>query len=418
MTAPVRGRSGRRTRLLLRVFAGIAVAWALLVSPAFAADTTITPVQELQQGPLIAITCTDCHASISDTRTPGINFSHGAHMTYACTSCHPRFPHFAGVTERPTMAVCFDCHGLRHGPQGTVAAAACGTCHVKPRSALRPASHVGNWRGAGHVAAGATQLSTLCLRCHTKAQCDACHLRTKVSWETTQALIYNPGDGCLACHGSDLPRLARPVTASMLDSSAHRGIACTSCHPDFRYDDRKGVTSLWKVNAGLACTACHEDETKAWKASVHAAKLLSGGDPNGGATCAGCHGGHDIERVKTQAAQARLHAAGQQMCVGSCHAHDSAWASYGDWWHGAAYKRGALDAPACWDCHGFHDVLALKDPQSPTSAELLPKTCGTCHAGSDESFAETGRAMIHGRPQAVSSNPLFVWRANLIPAGK
>lgn len=419
MIAPFGIRSRGLARLaVLLIACGVFV--ALTAAPALAAETTPTPVQQLQRGPLLSFTCTDCHATISDTLVPNHIFSHGAHMTYDCVACHSRFPHGPAGTDRPAMDSCFSCHGLRHGPQGIVAGAECAKCHTLPRAKLLPADHVAGYAGKPHVLPAQTRLRTSCMMCHTQAQCDACHLKKKVSWETTRSFTYDPGDSCLSCHKGALPRLEAPVTESSLYGSAHRTLTCTQCHPDFRYDDGANATKVWTVNAGSACADCHDHAkvTALWEASIHGPGADGTGFP--AATCNGCHGGHDIERLKTQAAKDRLRRSGEQMCVGSCHAHEGAYTSYGDWWHGAAYKSGALDAPACWTCHGAHDVAALKDPKSRTSPESLPETCGQrgCHRGAGESFAENGRDLVHGRTVADSDNPIVQLRERLFPAAR
>lgn len=409
-----------KSAVLLLVFAAF---WASMVATAYAAETTPTAVQQLQRGPLLAFTCTDCHASLASTTTvgavAGVRFSHGSHLTYDCSSCHPRFPHTKAGTERPKMASCFSCHGLRHGPQGIIAAPDCAKCHIKPRAQLIPKDHlVADYKGKGHVAPSKAMLRTNCMLCHTKSQCDTCHFKAtpRVSWETTLTYTYDAGNSCLSCHKSELPRLAAPVTASTLDSSAHRTLTCGQCHPDFRYDDAKATTPLWNVNAGLACGAkgCHDKQQAAWIKSVHATAVVSGKDLTA-ATCGGCHGGHDIERLKTDAAKKRLRLSGEQMCVARCHTHEAAYASYNDWWHGAAYKAGNADAPACWTCHGAHETLALKDPASMTSPEKIASTCGQkgCHPGSGEGFAEQGRILSHGRIKVTTANPVIALKARL-----
>ena len=418
MTAPlgIRSRGLKRLAAVSFVFG---VFFALTLAPAWAAEATPTPVQQLQRGPFLSFTCADCHAAISDTLVPNHIFSHGAHMTYDCTACHPRFPHAPTGTERPKMPSCFACHGLRHGPQGIIAASDCTKCHTLPRAQLIPLDHTADYKGKPHVIPGQTQFRTSCMMCHTKAQCDTCHFATKVSWDTTQSPTYDPGNSCLSCHKSDLPRLAAPVTASTLDASAHRSLTCTQCHPDFRYVDGTNKTKLWNANAGLACASvgCHDKQNALWAVSIHGNKAASGVPA---ASCSGCHGGHDIERLKTQAAKDRLRLSGLKLCVGTCHTHAAAYASYNDYYHGAAYKAGAVDAPACWTCHGGHSVLALKDPKSMTSPENLPSTCGVtgCHGGSTETFAEGGRAMIHGLVAVNTTNPINEFKARFSLAAK
>jgi hypothetical protein len=187
---------------------------------------------------------------------------------------------------------------------------------------------------------------------------------------------------------------------------------------------------LWKVNSGLACQACHSklkqpaakaDSVKAYASSIHA-KAIASKDYKS-ATCASCHGGHDIERLKTPAALRRLRLAGEKMCA-SC--HQTAWDTYGDYYHGAPYKVGALDAPACWDCHdGPHGTLQVKDPKSQASPERLGTTCAgkglktlggaplLCHEGATSDFAASGKALIHQIGTARTSNPILSFRSKV-----
>jgi len=425
-------RVTKTPRGLAGVFALVLASAILLasgISVAAAAETTTTAVQQLQQGPLLAFTCTDCHASLTATTTvsavKGVIFSHGSHMTYDCTACHSRFPHTPAGTERPLMSACWNCHGLRHGPQGVIAGFTCTKCHIPPRAQIvLPLDHQNpNYKGKGHVADGLAKFRTSCMLCHTKDQCDSCHKLSvpKVSWEPTQTPTYDSGNGCLACHKNDLPRIAAPVTASTLDASAHRDLTCGQCHPDFKYDDTAPGTRLWNVNAGLKCGSpdCHPKEQAAYAQSIHGTSVLSGKDLTA-ATCGGCHGGHDIERLKTDAALKRLRLSGQQMCVGKCHTHQAAYDSYSDWWHGAAYKAGNADAPACWTCHGAHDTTALKSVASMTSPEKLPATCAQagCHAGAGKTFAESGRNLIHGRAAITAANPIVALQSSVFGGGK
>ena len=69
-------------------------------------------------------------------------------------------------------------------------------------------------------------------------------------------------------------------------------------------------------------------------------------------------------------------------CTG-CHdarpAHEKAQKDYAGSIHGMSHKMGASGAANCWDCHGSHDMLPVKDPESPVFKLNLPRTCTTCH---------------------------------------
>ena len=40
--------------------------------------------------------------------------------------------------------------------------------------------------------------------------------------------------------------------------------------------------------------------------------------------------------------------------------------------HGVSHAMGASGAAQCWDCHGSHDILPVKDPSSPVFKMNLP----------------------------------------------
>ncbi len=235
--------------------------------------------------------------------------------------------------------------------------------------------------------------------------------------------------GCMVCHGDkNLTRLKAGKTisyfidAEAIGKSTHAKQFCVSCHLDFAYTAPHS-TSDWQATAKLACKNCHNDQFLAFGKGVHRRTI----DATGTAAtveaskplCGDCHGSHDIMRLTetsagvTPAGKAQLAARGYEVC-GRC--HQDYWDSYNDYYHGAAYKAGAKDAPACWDCHGWHDILPSKDPRSKVNAAHLVETCGSsttgagCHEqhkdASDE-FITSAASMIHGKQQVREENPLL-----------
>jgi hypothetical protein len=100
--------------------------------------------------------------------------------------------------------------------------------------------------------------------------------------------------------------------------------------------------------------------------------------------------------------------------------HEKDWATYDDYYHGAAYKKGATDSPSCWDCHGAHDVQAVKSPDSKISAENLGKTCGACHKGSDAEFGAQAQQLIHQKKTIYNDNMVvraIAWVRSMLPGG-
>ena len=402
MTYRLQARTG------ILAFATVFALALALMHAAYAHAQTVT----IDTGtPVVASACKVCHGRIAEVDSEMIDFTHATHIVYACSSCHLSYPHTPAGTETPDMEACWNCHGLRHGPMGLIAGEDCAKCHGDRTDTIRPASHVDDWADTPHVEPAEERLRTECAMCHTRAECDTCHDQTGVDWDSA-SLTYDVGDGCLACHGNpELMKASRGQPESYyvsgIERSAHRDTTCVECHVDFNYTDQASGTPLWRINVGLACEGCHDDEEHGhivaqYRESIHG-QLISEGTYTS-ATCASCHGGHDIARLDTDAARRELHFASQQMC-GGCHSAE--WNSYDDYYHGRAYKRGAASSPACWDCHGSHEVLQLADPASMMYPVGAVTTCGSCHPGSDEAFIEHAADLIHGRATAVIENPLL-----------
>jgi len=123
---------------------------------------------------------------------------------------------------------------------------------------------------------------------------------------------------------------------------------CLACHGERSFTTvRKGRTvSLFvdgkkfsaSVHAGVGCTSCHAD--LAGKDIPHDAPL-------------------------------------QRVDCGACHAAEQQQHSRS--LHGRAISRGDPLAPRCSTCHGSHDILPVKDPNSAVAPIRVPFVCGQCH---------------------------------------
>jgi hypothetical protein len=333
------------------------------------------------------------------------------------------------------MKDCFACHNLRHGPQGKLAKGECEVCHNTPRAQLKPTAnslsapaHTPDWVNKPHVEPGKTQMRTLCMMCHDGKFCDDCHIQRGIAWKPTEAYTFDPQQSCQVCHAqTNLTKLSqggvfKSFQVLGVQQSAHTRFSCQSCHVDFRFTEAKFTfsdgspeTKLWQVNAGLGCRDCHEGKVASYvkqvapygkvvaeyDTSIHRQKILQGNYE--AATCSSCHGGHDIKRLDTTEAKAAFHLEAERVCGGS-DCHKARYASYNDYYHGAAYKKGAPDSPACWDCHASHNILPNAQKASLMSAENMSRTCGKCHPGSQESFATGARDLIHQKVDVQKAN--------------
>lgn len=420
---------GSRKALLLIALTVVTVL-AVGVSAAFA-QTDAVEIDDQQLvidlgGTVYAENCDPCHGNIADTDnySSSIIFQHGYHQLISCSGCHSKFPHQPEGTDVPEMKGCFACHGLQHGPMGELATGKCEDCHLTPVEDLRPADHVWNWAQKPHVEPGEKELQTRCMMCHDEPWCVECHDAEEVRWEPKGAYAYDSAGGCLACHGNEnliKTSEGRPKSYQVMgvDQSAHAKLSCQECHVDYEYEDEADATPIWNVNAGLACMNCHDNMSQdemdeygmayqpgVYKTSIHWTEFEKGNMDS--ATCSSCHGGHYIQRLDTEFARQQLHSSAYRVCA-RCHPDE--YDSYDDYYHGAAYKRGAADAPACWDCHGDHDVLPSSNAESLMSEEKRAETCGQegCHRGSsaqDPAFAQAASELIHKSGETAQNNPL------------
>jgi hypothetical protein len=221
----------------------------------------------------------------------------------------------------------------------------------------------------------------------------------------------------MVCHGDkNLYKIEKGkkhslfVDVKIIDNSPHQGVPCVYCHTDFTYQAVKPQSVDWRLTAGLSCKNCHDKKKKIdhrknyrdYRNSVHGQKLIVEGDYTA-PTCSSCHGGHAIKDLRKPEEKLALKREGYQVC-GRC--HKDYWDSYDDWYHGRAYKMKAPDAPACWDCHGAHDILPKSETDSKVNDKNLAKTCGECHRGSTREFAKYGE-VVHGRQNVLSKNWLY-----------
>lgn len=121
---------------------------------------------------------------------------------------------------------------------------------------------------------------------------------------------------------------------------------CLDCHEAEFISPKKGEPKRWvgvrpelfakSVHGKLNCVDCHADITE----PQHPSKLAP-------AQCATCH-----QDAVTQ---------------------------YATSIHGMSHKMGSSDAASCASCHGTHEMVPVKQADSPVFKLNLPQTCATCH---------------------------------------
>ncbi|MDR3686447.1 MAG: hypothetical protein P4L93_05790 [Coriobacteriia bacterium] len=250
---------------------------------------------------------------------------------------------------------------------------------------------------------------------------------TTATYNLDWSIGTNGKSGCLVCHGD--PNLVRVeggrtvslyVSTATIEHSAHAKLLCTDCHIDFAYKTPHPTTQPgqnWRTVAKSSCgqSACHPQEFLDWAKSAHStsgsgatsstvgrASSSAPGMPK--PLCGDCHSGHTVPAKNDAAGNAAIQASALTMC-GNCHV--KAATTYDDYYHGAAYRRGATDAPACWNCHRSHLILPTGNLQSSTNPDNLTATCAQCHKSASDTYVAAYAPFIHSRQYVVSHNPIM-----------
>lgn len=196
------------------------------------------------------------------------------------------------------------------------------------------------------------------------------------------------------------------VTAEPLASGPHAKLHCAECH-----EDAAQLPHAPTLNRATCATSCHSDIAAAYRGSSHF-EALQAKNPLA-PTCVSCHGGHDILRASDR--HAPQHKLNSLHLCGDCHKQHSATgdrtdpavrvADYLDSTHARAVtKAGVPMAATCADCHGAHGVRPAKDPASTVSHANVPQTCGKCHVGVIETYAQS----VHGLKHAENNGKAAV----------
>jgi len=137
--------------------------------------------------------------------------------------------------------------------------------------------------------------------------------------------------------------LPPPPPASAVDNDT-----CLMCHGDKDFTtERGGKTVSLFVDAKTLAGSVHKD-----------------------VDCASCHQDADVEDFPHPENL-------EPVYCGTC--HDNAELDYDASIHGQALNRKEPYAPRCRDCHGTHNILSPKDPESKTYKMKVPYLCGGCH---------------------------------------
>ncbi len=190
-------------------------------------------------------------------------------------------------------------------------------------------------------------------------------------------LSAQTNDDCLACHSDNTMTMEKNgrevsiyVNPKVFGHSAHKNLACVSCHVGFNIDNIPHKENIKPID----CKRCHENA--ATKHPFHPQLLKSSGaSMELGVSCKGCHGTHDV--ISPKVPGSKWSKENLPSSCGEC--HGDVLEEYVDSRHGKAFKEGIKGAPYCLTCHKEQivDVTATRDTAQLKIVQ--EKLCMSCH---------------------------------------
>jgi cytochrome b subunit of formate dehydrogenase len=336
--------------------------------------------------------CLDCHTDPSNTRLvngvkvsvgdfPTNGFARSVHSQLDCIDCHDGIkqlvhdsplspPDCGSCHDQEAKAYADSIHGMSH-QMGASGAAQCWDCHGSHE--IVPVKNVGS----------------PVYKMNLPFTCAKCHSNTNLTKEYQIEFPEAASQYMDSIHGTALLKMGLIVAPSCDD--------CHGVHNIKRAVDRDSPIN--HANVAKTCGKCHVGIEATYDKSVHG-RLLAKGDPRG-PVCIDCHSAHEI----TNPTGNNFKAISDERC-GKC--HQDRLEGYRDTYHGKAMALGRPNAApavaACYDCHGFHDILPPSDPASHLSTNNILATCQKCHLGATIGFTKYDP---HAVPQDGKHYPLL-----------
>jgi len=241
---------------------------------------------------------------------------------------------------------------------------------------------------------------------HRRVDCVECHADALTIKHPRNDLGPVRIDGCRGCHEEEIVTLA----GSVHEPAEGLAARCVSCHGDVHSIPRRRdllTDALSPVNQTGVCGQCHQDMMEGYLHSEHAKALLVSGLTSAPA-CTSCHGSHGI-LPRSNPESRTSHQMSPETC-GRCHelilVH---WKDESA--HGTVWQAGQ-DGPVCTTCHEAHDIA---DPTSVAMRAQFPDECGNCHQELNKTFHDSfhGKATELGHRQAAICSDCHTPHQNL-----
>ncbi len=371
----------------------------------------------VKRGDPLAPTCTNCHGThnVVHAKDPASPVR-ASNIPFLCGSCHregspvqrQRKIHQDHILENYSESI----HGEGLLKKGLTVTATCISCHtaheILPHT--DPGSSIARRNIASTCANCHEQIEEVHLKVikgelwekqpHLLPACVDCHQPHKI-----RRVFYDQGTAdaqCLECHQK--PGLRADDGRSMyvnyqeLGHSKHVSVACSQCHSGVNVSHTRPCDAITNK---VDCAACHAETVDRYNQSIHGV-MFAKNDPDA-PSCLDCHGTHSV--LGKNNPNSRTFPTRVPMLCGECHRAGEKGAvrtkdgedvvgHYIESIHGKGLLQSGLVVTAqCTDCHTAHDTQPKADPRSSIHEDNVSSTCGTCHHGIEEQFAQS----IHSR---------------------
>jgi formate dehydrogenase gamma subunit len=270
---------------------------------------------------------------------------------------------------------------------------ACLECHSDKR--------LSKTNAAGKEISLFVDAAKLAASAHKTNSCVSCH-SDLTSKHPNDNLPVKPVD-CRPCHERQSKSYGASAHGLALKAGQSGVPNCQDCHDSHEImPPSSGLSSVYFAREAATCGQCHDQEAKDVAASVHGKVTAEG--KREAPTCTGCHSEHKIEQLKGTSSLK----ISQDVCS-KCHVSErmntkfklpaNRVKTFFESYHGLAAQYGATLAANCSSCHGYHKILPSSDPSSTIHPSHLVATCGKCHPGASEKFAQ---GKVHVDAEAVT----------------
>ncbi len=310
--------------------------------------------------------------------------------------------------------------------------ASCLSCHDGKKKKLETSDASGEKRALQSVDPGKFATSA-----HSFMECVSCHKDITDSVAPHSKAIDAKKPDCAECHleiaknpqtlktagaRRSMRIVAENVEAYRKSSHAKQNkddvtkvnASCNDCHNVHSFNVPPHDSPLyaeWRIGVSDTCGSCHDVQLEEWAESVHGKEIKEKNNAKA-ANCADCHTAHSVLRPRSDAVKLAITAS-----CGNC--HEDAYKSYRGTYHGKIATLGYTHTAKCADCHGSHDILPPKDPDSIMHVDNRLEGCQKCHSGKkDLPLATAGFVSFsaHGTTDDFEAYPQ-IWVANKIMIG-